>query len=162
MLPLNLLYQRMYLQKPWSVVPKKEFQSLRKNNLSKKEGILVSNFINLNTLLSLSCRSPAKTSVLLPFLLNACASRDFIPDLIFYLHKDWETFSAIFSPVLQGLVQAMRQTGLDTEDHRQPLLVLSELCEIKVGSTRPICNLVNNLLLVLNFTNASFNTKSVT
>ncbi len=46
----------------------------------------------------------------------------------------------------------MRPLAMDTEDHRQPLSVLAELCDIKVGNTRPLCNLASfHLIQFLSF-----------
>lgn len=87
-------------------------------------------------------RSPAKPSLLLPYLLNQNLPVGFLSDLVSSVCVDKETFSQVFSPVLQGLAQTMRHLSLDTEDFRQPLLVLSELCELKHGNTRPLCNLI--------------------
>ena len=40
----------------------------------------------------------------------------------------------------------VRRLSFDTHDYKQPLMVLSALCDVKVGNTRPLCNLVSVLL----------------
>ena len=84
-----------------------------------------------------------RTSILIPFLLNHNLPRGFLEDLIILTIQDDSTFTDIFSPVLQGLCQLMRGLGLDTDDYRQPLLVLSELIQLKIGNARPFCPLVS-------------------
>lgn len=94
-------------------------------------------------------RSPARPSVLLPYLISQNLPRGFLQELVFILNKDKETFSIVFTPILQGLLQSVRGLSFDTEDYRLPLATLSELCEIKVTNTRPVCNLVSMISLPL-------------
>ena len=60
---------------------------------------------------------------------------------------DNDTFHRLFVPVLQGLSQVMRGLALDSDDYRQPLSILAELCELKVGTSRPLCGLVCKLVV---------------
>ncbi|KAI0243357.1 Ubiquitin conjugation factor E4 B [Lamellibrachia satsuma] len=81
-------------------------------------------------------------SLLLPFLLNDNLPPAFLSELVFRTSDDPDTFKHIFVPVLHGLVLTMRHLSFDTHDYKQPLMVLSQLCDIKVGNTRPLCNLI--------------------
>ncbi|XP_020620204.1 ubiquitin conjugation factor E4 B-like [Orbicella faveolata] len=53
----------------------------------------------------------------------------------------------VFKPVLVGLSQEMQQCNLATDGYKAPLLALSKLCDIRLGTTsvRPICNLMVTL-----------------
>ncbi|XP_064642091.1 ubiquitin conjugation factor E4 B-like [Lineus longissimus] len=89
-------------------------------------------------------RSPARPSLLLPFMLSHNLPRGFLMELISATSPDNKLFSDIFSPILQGLCQMVRQMSFDCDHFKQPLIALSELCEIKMtgSNQRPICNLI--------------------
>ncbi|XP_014666719.1 PREDICTED: ubiquitin conjugation factor E4 B-like [Priapulus caudatus] len=86
----------------------------------------------------------AGCSALLPLVQASSLPRGFLQELIYATHHDRELFRMIFLPVLLGLQQKIRQCSLDTDQFRQPLTILSELCEIQYAPTkiRPICNLI--------------------
>lgn len=48
----------------------------------------------------------------------------------------------IFEPVLCNLVYLIRWMSLTTDECREPLNLLSELCDMKIGNSRPICSAV--------------------
>ncbi|KAL5014805.1 hypothetical protein ScPMuIL_009075 [Solemya velum] len=81
-------------------------------------------------------------SLLLPFMLSHNLPRGFLSELVQTTCHDKESFKKIFTPVLQGLCRSIQTLSLDTDEYREPLTVLSELCEIKIASVRPICNLM--------------------
>ncbi|XP_074654460.1 ubiquitin conjugation factor E4 B-like [Tubulanus polymorphus] len=89
-------------------------------------------------------RSPAKPSLLLPYMLAHNLPRGFLQELLNSTSHDQEAFSEVFTPVIQGLLQHIRHLSFDTDSFKLPLEVLSELCEIKLcgTNTRPICNLI--------------------
>ncbi|XP_048766609.1 ubiquitin conjugation factor E4 B-like [Ostrea edulis] len=86
-------------------------------------------------------RSIAGSSLLLPYLLSHNLPRGFLPELVQTTCNDFDTFRRVFVPVLQGLNRHIHSLSLDSDDYREPMSVLSELCEIKSGNTRPICGL---------------------
>ncbi|XP_055958481.1 ubiquitin conjugation factor E4 B [Patella vulgata] len=82
------------------------------------------------------------TSHLLPYLMSHNLPRGFLPELVQTVCPDWDGFSRVFSPLLQSLHRMMQTVYLDTDDYREPLAILAELCEIKSTSYRPICKLI--------------------
>ena len=115
----------------------------------------------VNSRLHHCCRpSGCRRSPLLPFLLNQTFPRNFLEELVLTSYEDGPAFSRIFSPLLQGLVQAMHSTALDSDDFRQPLLVLSELCEVKVNQSRLLCNLVSEVVIYITVPKIISNTDS--
>lgn len=87
-------------------------------------------------------RSKGGMSILLPYLLSHNLPRGFLSELIQTTCHDKNTFSMVFTPVIQSLVRLIQTLSLDNDDYRDPLIVLSELCEIKSGNSRPICSLI--------------------
>ena len=63
--------------------------------------------------------------------------------------SDADSVTRVFQPLLHGLLHAVRQCGLDTDDFKRPLEALAELCEMKIGSRRPICKLVGLFIYTL-------------
>lgn len=45
-------------------------------------------------------------------------------------------------PVIEHLVREMRKSSVVDPTYKQPISCLRDLCEMKVGSVRPICNLL--------------------
>ena len=66
----------------------------------------------------------------------------FLYDLVVHTHTDWPAFAKVFTPVIESLVREMRKASLVDPNYKQPISCLKELCEMKVGSARPICNLL--------------------
>ena len=99
-------------------------------------------------------RGNRSTSLLLPFLLNDNLPPAFLSELVVRTCDDPDAFEHIFVPLLRSLMLTVRRLSFDTHDYKQPLTVLSALCDIKIGNTRPLCNLVSVLcnvdLLFLN------------
>lgn len=91
-------------------------------------------------------RSVGGNSLLLSYLLSHNLPRGFLPELVQTTCDDRDTFRRVFIPVLQGLNRHIHGMSLDSEDYRDPLSVLSELCEIKSGNSRPICGLAVELV----------------
>ncbi|XP_041377968.1 ubiquitin conjugation factor E4 B-like [Gigantopelta aegis] len=87
-------------------------------------------------------RSQCGMSLLVPFLVSRNLPRGFLPELIQTLHHDDDSFKKVFTPVIQNVVRLIQTMSLDSDDYREPLSALSELCEIKSGNTRPACNLM--------------------
>ena len=114
--------------------------------------VLLVNVMLTRHLFNLSCvpRVEKKSSSpLLAFLLNDNLPPAFLSELVFRTSDDPETFTHVFEPILRGLVLTMRRLSFDTHDYKQPLVVLSALCDIKVGNTRPLCNLVSLVKVLL-------------
>ena len=55
-----------------------------------------------------------------------------------------DSLTRVCQPLLHGLLHAVRQCGLENDDFKQPLEALVELCEMKIGSRRPVCKLVSD------------------
>lgn len=79
---------------------------------------------------------------LLPYLLSHNLPRGFLSELVQTTCHDTDTFEKIFEPVIHSLTRLIHPLSLDNDDHKDPLCVLSELCEIKSGNSRPICSLI--------------------
>ncbi|XP_072174441.1 ubiquitin conjugation factor E4 B-like [Diadema setosum] len=82
-------------------------------------------------------------SALLPMIRELSLPPSFLQDLVIQSRHNPAGFKAIFLPVIMGLVQSLQRCSLSTDDFRTPLVILSELCRIKDGSSRPICNLLS-------------------
>lgn len=48
-----------------------------------------------------------------------------------------------FGAIINHLCDIIRQCKLADAEFRDPLALLRELCEIKIGNSRPICDLVS-------------------
>ncbi|KAB0793378.1 hypothetical protein PPYR_12998 [Photinus pyralis] len=86
----------------------------------------------------------AKSSLLDP-LLKQTLPRGFISELVLRTYTTSNTFSRIFSPLLQDLFNLMEYASIVGNEHRQPIQILSELVEIRCGPTgniRPLCRLI--------------------
>jgi len=67
-----------------------------------------------------------------------------LPDLIRSLSGDQEAFSGVFSPLVQHCVQEMSKGTLVDSKYKQPLHVLSDLCEVRISTgSRPVCDLLS-------------------
>ncbi|KAB7497984.1 Ubiquitin conjugation factor E4 B [Armadillidium nasatum] len=82
------------------------------------------------------------TSVLLYPLLMDEIPRGFIYDLLLYTSSSEKQLSKIFEPLLQGLSFVMRNCSVTNTAYITVLETLSQLMEIKVNNSRPICNLM--------------------
>ncbi|KAL8587345.1 hypothetical protein ACOMHN_045592 [Nucella lapillus] len=91
-----------------------------------------------------SSERSSSLSELLPFLLSHNLPRVFLPELVQKLRSDKQAFSEVFGPILQGLNRQASSLSLDSDDFREPLSVLVELCEIKSDprNYRPVCHLM--------------------
>lgn len=81
-------------------------------------------------------------SLLLPYLLSHNLPRGFLPELVQTICPDKDTFCKIFEPVLHSLTRMIHPLSLDSDEYKDPLCVMTELCEIKSGNTRPVCSLI--------------------
>ncbi|CAG2230573.1 UBE4B [Mytilus edulis] len=81
-------------------------------------------------------------SLLLPYLLSHNLPRGFLPELVQTICPDKDTFCMIFEPVLHCLTRMIHPLSLDSDEYKDPLCVLTELCDIKSGNTRPVCSLI--------------------
>ncbi|XP_052828184.1 ubiquitin conjugation factor E4 B isoform X1 [Octopus bimaculoides] len=86
-------------------------------------------------------RSETASLFLLPYLLSHNLPRGFLSLLVSTL-PDRESLNKIFVPIIHRLSQLISCQSLDTDDYKEPLSVLSELCEIKWDNCRPICSLM--------------------
>lgn len=87
-------------------------------------------------------RSETASTLLLPYLLSHNLPREFLSLLVTTL-PDKESLRKIFVPIIHRLGQLVSCLSLDTDDYKEPLSVLSELCEIKLSNNcRPICSLM--------------------
>ncbi|KAK7093486.1 ubiquitin conjugation factor E4 B-like isoform X2 [Littorina saxatilis] len=84
------------------------------------------------------------TSELVPFLLSHNLPRVFLPELVQKLWQDRQAFTEVFAPILHSLHRQIGVLALDSEEYREPLCALVELCEIKSDprNCRPICTLM--------------------
>lgn len=91
--------------------------------------------------------SPTFSSLLLAYMLNRFFPSGFIADFIHFLTaNDMQAFRQVFEVALHDLSQLIYRCSLDSDDHVEPLSLLSELCELKMESSRPICNLITQLV----------------
>ncbi|XP_063409618.1 ubiquitin conjugation factor E4 B-like [Mytilus trossulus] len=81
-------------------------------------------------------------SLLLPYLLSHNLPRGFLPELVQTICPDKDSFCMIFEPVLHCLTRMIHPLSLDSDEYKDPLCVLTELCDIKSGNTRPVCSLI--------------------
>ncbi|KAL3862635.1 hypothetical protein ACJMK2_008589, partial [Sinanodonta woodiana] len=87
-------------------------------------------------------RSLNSISLLLPYLLSHNLPRGFLSELVQTTCSDPDSFLRVFVPVLQSLNRLVQSLSLDSDEYREPVGVLSELCEIRSGNRRPICTLI--------------------
>lgn len=98
-----------------------------------------------------SKKIPYIFSALFPFILYQSAPNGFIPQIInnTFNEDDIRTgdFKEIFQPLLLNLWLSMQKNSSLTyeDDYMLPVLALVELCDIRVGSSRPICQLLVHL-----------------
>jgi len=91
-------------------------------------------------------QSPTTSPVLLSYMLNRFLPSRFISDFIHFLvSADHEGFRRIFGAALQGLSHLISSCSLESDYHVEPLALLSELCELKIGTSRPVCDLITQL-----------------
>jgi hypothetical protein len=95
-------------------------------------------------------RLQCNQSLFLPFIIQQRLPRGFLHDLIIFAIAD-DSFEPIFRPLLYNLSAMMSTVSLDTDEFKYPLMLLAELCEMKVDNTRPIASLVRleTLLFVI-------------
>ena len=86
------------------------------------------------------------SSLLLAYMLNRFFPTGFIADFISFLTaSDLPTFQHVFQVALNDLSRLIHICSLESDDHIEPLALLSELCELKTGAARPICTLITQL-----------------
>lgn len=68
----------------------------------------------------------------------------FLSDLVQMLAEDVGTLETVFTPVLLGLSERIKNCSMADYNYKYPLEAMAELCDIRLGapSNRPICNLV--------------------
>jgi len=85
------------------------------------------------------------TSPLYSALCSEDTPSSLLPHLIDSISTDPERLSAVFSPLLQHCYREMSKLRLVDDKHSQPVLILRQLCEIRLASgNRPICDLLVN------------------
>ncbi|KRT81780.1 hypothetical protein AMK59_5523 [Oryctes borbonicus] len=89
----------------------------------------------------------SKSPLMTP-LLQQSFPRGFLTELILRTHTNFDAFSTIFSPVLQGLFTMMENASIVGNEQRAPLQALNDLAEIRCGS-RPICTLITRQIQFL-------------
>ncbi|XP_017025886.1 ubiquitin conjugation factor E4 B [Drosophila kikkawai] len=82
-------------------------------------------------------------SALLELMYMEKVSESFLIDLIVHTHPDGDTFDAIFGQVLRGLFAGMQRNICTSKINVQQIEWLAKLVVIKVGSVRPIADLVS-------------------
>uniref|UniRef100_A0A8C4QCV9 Ubiquitin conjugation factor E4 B n=1 Tax=Eptatretus burgeri TaxID=7764 RepID=A0A8C4QCV9_EPTBU len=90
-------------------------------------------------------RSAQQPSLLVPYLLCRNLPQAFVSELVHTASQDQDTFTKVFTPILQGLSQACQESSLSNDGFKYPLMALAELFEVKVGNSRPVCNLMSSL-----------------
>jgi len=91
--------------------------------------------------------SQTGSSLLLAYMLNRFFPGGFISDFICFLTAtDLQAFRQIFEVVLHDLSRLIYSCSLESDDYIEPLALLSELCELKTNSSRPVCNLITQLV----------------
>lgn len=86
-------------------------------------------------------------SLLLAYMLNCLFPSGFISDFVcFLMANDPEAFKQIFEAAMHELSHLIRSCSLESDDYIEPLALLSELCELKADASRPICNLITQLV----------------
>jgi len=80
-------------------------------------------------------------------MLNRFFPGGFIADFISFLTAtDLQAFRRIFEAAVCDLSHLIYSCSLESDDHVEPLALLSELCELKTDSSRPVCNLITQLV----------------
>ncbi|CAD5121237.1 DgyrCDS9770 [Dimorphilus gyrociliatus] len=100
----------------------------------------------------------AEKCPLCTFLLTDEFHTDFLTQLAHLTFPDKETFSVIFSRLIQTLRAAMINVSVKDDNYVRPLFVLRSLCEIKIGNDRPICSLITRQE---NFSPEVYNKKAI-
>jgi ubiquitin conjugation factor E4 B len=77
-----------------------------------------------------------------PFLFEHVINSDFVIDLIQQC-RSFSILMEIFAPVINNLNSIVRHCQLLNDEYREPLVVLRQLCEIKINNARPICEIVS-------------------
>uniref|UniRef100_UPI00358E0FF2 ubiquitin conjugation factor E4 B isoform X2 n=1 Tax=Myxine glutinosa TaxID=7769 RepID=UPI00358E0FF2 len=90
-------------------------------------------------------RSAQQPSLLVPYLLCRNLPQAFASELVHTASQDQDTFTKVFTPILQGLSQACQESSLSNDGFKYPLMALAELFDVKVGNSRPVCNLMSSL-----------------
>jgi len=93
---------------------------------------------------TLSSASPISSrSPLYPVLVGGEAPQGLLHDLVQRLSQDQEALSAVIGPLLQHCNMEMRKGTVVESKYKQPLLVLVQLCDVRVSSgCRPVCDLL--------------------
>ncbi|XP_072035141.1 ubiquitin conjugation factor E4 B-like [Amphiura filiformis] len=84
-------------------------------------------------------------SLLLAPIISHTMPRGFLQELVCVSYRDPEAFAMIFNPLIMSLVQTVQRSTIDlqnVESAEVPLMAMTELCRIKCGPVRPICNLI--------------------
>ena len=112
----------------------------RKQSLSYTASVLQGVFSDAQS-------SPMSSSPLLAYMLNRFFPSGFVADFIrFLMDTDLQAFRQIFETVLHDLSRLIYNCSLKSDDYIEPLALLSELCELKMDSSRPVCHLITQLV----------------
>ena len=91
--------------------------------------------------------SPTSSSLLPAYMLNRFFPSGFVADFIHFLMAiDLQAFWQIFEAALHELSRLIYNCSLESDDYIEPLALLSELCELKMDSSRPVCHLITQLV----------------
>jgi ubiquitin conjugation factor E4 B len=86
-------------------------------------------------------------SILVPYLLgnqSTILPSNFLVELLVECSGPSDCLHQVFGGVADGLVGHLRNMSLVDEQFRQPMVVLSQLAEIKIGTARPFCQVLAN------------------
>ncbi|VDI68919.1 ubiquitin conjugation factor E4 B, partial [Mytilus galloprovincialis] len=121
-----------------------KFNEVAKNTISIHMGLIRLSEFESDILITFNdpVNIESGMSLLLPYLLSHNLPRGFLPELVQTICPDKDTFCMIFEPVLHCLTRMIHPLSLDSDEYKDPLCVLTELCDIKSGNTRPVCSLI--------------------
>ncbi|RWS16347.1 ubiquitin conjugation factor E4 B-like isoform X2, partial [Dinothrombium tinctorium] len=96
------------------------------------------------------CSMHYSASALTPFVLHLCWPRGFFLKLISATYGEdgvGSSFTELFQPLLYSLCQEMQKRSSFTHEgtYKLALQSLAELCDIKIGQNRPMCELLVRL-----------------
>lgn len=131
----------------------KEQNELRKDDSSTQKLLLLAEvksqvssylFLVLQGVFTQS-RLPGEGSPLVPFLLNNTLAHDMWTPLFTKLHSTPMLWNMVMPPILHGLRAHAQRSSLAQEHCSAAQMKLRELCEMRIGNTRPICSMVVQL-----------------
>ncbi|VDP02698.1 unnamed protein product [Soboliphyme baturini] len=79
-------------------------------------------------------------AVLINSIFSHYVSTSFLTDLATQvLQRGTDDFNKVFWPLFDALLRTAIASSLSSDDARRPIMVLGELCDLKIGSQRPFC-----------------------